>query len=128
MHFQFIKYLLAGSVVVAVNLSVLYTLTEFFHIYYLLSAIGAFLVSFGVSFVLQKYWTFNDTRNEGMHRQAAFYFLVQLCNVSLNTGLLYVFVTYLHIWYVASQAFISFLLAVVIFFVNRYMVFKPNPL
>lgn len=124
LRMQFVRYLIAGGTVVVVNLGALYTLTEFFHIFYLLSAIGAFLIAFVVSFVLQKYWTFGDTSHQGLHRQLALYLLMQLCNLSLNTALLYGFVTYLHIWYVASQAFISLLLAVAIFFVNRHIIFK----
>ena len=124
MHRQFIKYLLVGALVVAVNLSVLYALTEFVHIFYLLSAVCAFAVSFVVSFILQKYWTFRDSSRKSVHRQAALYLFVQLVNLSLNTGLLYVFVTYLHVWYILSQALISLLLAIGIFAINKLFIFN----
>ena len=124
MKTQFLKYLLVGAFVVAVNLSVLYSLTEFAHVFYLLSAICAFFVSFIVSFILQKYWTFKGATHHSAHKQAIFYLVVQICNVSLNTAFLYVFVTYLHIWYIASQVFISLVLAVAIFAVNRLFIFK----
>lgn len=125
-HKQFLKYLLVGGVVVVVNLTSLYVLTEFGHIYYLLSTVGAFLVAFSVSFVLQKFWTFEDVSRDHLHRQLPLYLLLQLANVSLNTSLMYMFVEYLHVWYLLSQAIISLILAVGIFFINKKYIFSAG--
>ena len=126
MHWQFLRYLIAGGFAVAVNLTVLYCLTEFVHIYYLVSAVCAFLVSFCVSFVLQKFWAFRDANRENVHHQMFFYLLLQLANVSLNTALLYLSVTYLHVWYLLAQAIISLLLAIGIYVINRQFIFKTT--
>jgi dolichol-phosphate mannosyltransferase len=112
-----------GGIVVAVNLSVLYALTEYAHIYYLVSAICSFVIAFCVSFVLQKYITFKDGNHERLHRQIIAYLFIQLTNLLLNTTFLYVFVTYLHIWYILSQIIISFVLAVIVFFINKKIIF-----
>jgi putative flippase GtrA len=125
-HIQFLKYLCAGTVAVGVNLSVLYVLTEYAHIYYLYSAVCSFLISFCVSFVLQKYWTFRDTTRERVHSQALLYLSVQVTNLALNTTLLYALVTYLHIWYMLSQAIVSLVLATGIFFINKFIIFKKT--
>ena len=121
-----IKYFLAGGVVVAVNLAVLYTLTDIFGIFYLYSTVLSNLVAFCVSFVLQKYWTFRDHSRENAHKQFAVYLLLQIANVSTNAGLMYVFVTYLHIWYILSQVIIGFLLALVVFVINKLFIFTPT--
>lgn len=125
-HKQFIIYLLVGGFVVGVNLGVLYALTEFAHVFYLPSSIGAFCISLAVSFVLQKYLTFKDTSTVSMHKQAFFYGLMQMMNVLMNTLFLYIAVTYLHIWYIFAQVVISFVLAIIIFFVNKQYIFN-NP-
>ena len=123
---QFIRFLVAGAFVVTVNLSILYFLTSIVGVYYLISNIVAFLVAFTISFFLQKSWTFNDRSRDLMHMQLPLYLGVQLVNLACNTALMYGFVEYLHIWYILSQAIISFCLAMAIFFVNKRWIFKPR--
>jgi len=45
---QFGRFLIAGSLAFAVNIVSLYVLTEFFLIYYIVSTVLAFLISFAV--------------------------------------------------------------------------------
>ena len=123
---QFLKFLIAGAFVVAVNLTVLYVLTDLLHIYYILSTVLAFFVAFSISFFVQKHWTFKDRSNDQLHIQLPIYLAVQLVNLTCNTALMFVFVEYLHVWYLMSQAIISFLLAMVVYFINKAFIFKPT--
>lgn len=124
LRLQFVRFLVAGGVAVAVNLGALYAFTEFLGVYYLVSAVCAFFVSFSVSFVLQKFWTFGERTHERAHAQAAAYLVLQLTALVLNTTLLYLFVTYLHFWYIFAQAVISLGIACVVFFINKLIIFK----
>ena len=125
---QAVKNVCAGGTAEIVKLGVLYLLTEFVHLYYLASAVYAFLVAVTVSFVLQKYWTFGDRGHEQAHMQAGIYLALHVTNLALNTALLYAFVTYLHFWYLFSQVVISLLLAIVVFFINRHFIFRGSAL
>ena len=124
---QIFRYLIAGGFAFAVNIIVLYALTDILGIYYQVSTVGAFLVSFLVSFTLQKFWTFQDNSNDQLHLQLPLYLTMQLVNLGLNAGLMYVFVEYLHIWYILSQVIITSVLAVIVFFINKYYIFKQSP-
>lgn len=123
---QFFRFCIAGGLAFTVNLIVLYVLTDILHVYYLISTVWAFLVSLAVSFTLQKFWTFRDLSREHLHIQLPLYIGMQGVNVFLNAGLMYVFVEYLHIWYLFSQAVISLCLAVIIFFINKGYIFKQG--
>ena len=123
---QVLKYLIAGGSAFAVNIVTLYVLTDVLHVYYLLSTVGAFLTSFGVSFVLQKVWTFRELSRDNLHVQLPLYLLMQLTNLGLNTMLMYVFVEYLHLWYILSQAIIAILIAIATFFINKAYIFKQR--
>lgn len=123
---QFIRFCIAGGLAFTVNIGVLYTLTDILRVYYLISTVGAFLVSLAVSFTLQKFWTFKDHSRDHLHIQMPLYFGMQLGSVSVNAALMYVFVEYLHIWYVFSQVIISLALAVVVFFINKGYIFKQG--
>jgi putative flippase GtrA len=123
-HQQILKFVCVGSVVVVINVGTLYSLTEFLHIYYLLSAVLAFLVAFLASFSLQKFFTFRETSTgRTATRQIALYLVLQLAYLGTNAALLYAFVEYLRVWYVLAEIIIALGLAVVTFTVSRRFIF-----
>jgi len=124
-HVQIVKYLFAGGAVTALNLSLLYSFTEFFHIYYLISAVMSFCIAFVCSYLVQKFWTFRDHSLEGAHVQIIKYLILQIVNVTLNTTFLFLLVEYAHIWYIFSQMMISVVLAVATFIIARLYIFNP---
>lgn len=125
-HRTVVKYVLAGGTAAFVDLALLYFFTHTLGIWYLISAILAFVIAFGVSFTLQKFWTFRDRSREKMHRQASFYFAVQIGNLFLNTGLIYFFVEFFRIHYLLAQVIAGLLIAVSSFFIYRRFIFKKT--
>ena len=125
-HQQVLRFLVAGGLAFAVNIVSLYALTDFLHIHYLVSTVLAFLIAFNVSFILQKFWTFRDHSKDNVHVQLQLYLGMQLINLGLNATLMYIFVEYLHIWYVLSQTIIALILAVAAFLINKAYIFKPR--
>ncbi|MBU6388633.1 GtrA family protein [Patescibacteria group bacterium] len=121
---QIVKYVVSGGSATATNLTVLYVLTDFFRMYYLVSSVCAFIVSVIVSFSMQKFWTFEDSSRDNVRTQFAFYSAVVLANVALNTFLVYAFVEWFSLWYLAAQFLAGMLIAVVSFFAYRNLVFK----
>jgi putative flippase GtrA len=126
-HEQIFKFLIAGGIAFAINIVVLYALTDILHIYYLISTVLAFLVAFLVSFFLQKFWTFREHSRGNLHVQLPLYLGMQIVNLGLNTGLMYMLVEYVHIWYILSQAIITTILAVIVYVINKKYIFKHNP-
>ncbi|MEN9524559.1 MAG: hypothetical protein RL536_628 [Candidatus Parcubacteria bacterium] len=127
-HEQLIRYFLAGGVVVLVNLSFLYLFTDIFGIYYIISTIYSFLISFVVSFFLQKIWTFGDKDISKVRatKQMMLYLCLQGSCIILNAVLMYVFVEYIHLWYIISQIVISIIIAFCAFLFSRRFIFKPS--
>lgn len=121
-----IKYIIAGSTAAGVDLTILYGLTEWVGLYYLLSATLAFIIAFFVSFNLQKFWTFKDNRRVGIHRQMTIYFLNGIINLNLNALFMYLLVDYVHIMYILAQIITSIFLAFTSFMVYRFVIFKKK--
>ena len=119
-----IKYIFSGGMATATNLTVLYLLTEYAHVYYLVSSVIAFTSSIVVSFSMQKFWTFNDSSVENIHAQFTFYILVVLANLAMNTFLVHTLVERLHLWYLFAQFIAGAFVAVASFFIYRNFVFK----
>lgn len=120
----FAKYLIAGGIAGAVHLGLLYALTEFFHIHYLVSTTMALFVVFWISFYLQKRWTFENTSHGKTRIQMFHYFLMHSISFIMNAALMYAFVSLLGVWYMFSQVIVSLGLAVVTFVINKKYIFK----
>ncbi len=120
-----LRYLMSGGSAGVTDLIVLYLLHNVFGIYYLLSAILAFIIAFGVSFTLHKFWTFRS-HDEETHKQVVMYFGTSLFGLVLNTLLMYLFVDYVHLNVILSQIIVGLLVACVSFFISRNLVFKYN--
>lgn len=124
--FKITKYIIAGGTAAVVDLSLLYILTEKFRIWYLMSAILAFIVAFIVSFLLQKFWTFRDSSTDRTHKQVIVYFIVSVFNFILNTSFVYLFTDFLHIHYIISQILASGVLAISSYFIYSLFIFKED--
>jgi|ERR1035437_1281197 putative flippase GtrA len=123
---RIVRYLFSGVSAVVADLVVLFVLEHYLHLWYLLSAIIAFVVAVYVSFNLQKFFTFNDYTKEGARKQMFFYLSLQVINLCLNTLFMYIGVDFLHIQYIVSQIIISGVMAVSNFFIYKYLVFRPD--
>lgn len=120
------RYVISGGIATFVDFIFLYFFTDFLHIWYLLSAIVAFILAFFVSFFLQKYWTFGDDSSDRVHKQMIIYLSVAGTNLCVNTLLMYLFVHYVNLHYMVAQFIISGFIAISSFFIFREVVFKKK--
>ena len=79
-----------------------------------------------MSFIMQKFFTFNDYTRHKINQQTSLYLGVQIFNLCFNTLLMYVGVDLLHIQYLIAQVLISGSMAVYNFFVYKHLVFTPD--
>jgi putative flippase GtrA/SAM-dependent methyltransferase len=121
---RIIRFIISGSIGAATDLLLLWFLTRIVGIWYLTSAVIAFVLSFIVSFFLQKLWTFKNREMGKIHIQASAYLLITLCNLCINTLLMYSFVQYFSFHYLIAQIFASVIVAIESFFAYRELVFK----
>ncbi len=119
-----LKFIISGGLAATIDLGLLYALTEIWHVWYLLSAILAFGVAFGVSFSLQKFWTFNDRSVEGIHAQLGMYLVIALLGLGLNTLCMYGLVDHFGLHYIVAQILTSAFIAVANFFAYKHLIFK----
>ena len=125
---KILRYLFSGVTAFGVNFFFLYAFTEWFGFYYLVSVVMAFLAAVVVSFMLQKFWTFQNNSKAGLHRQAKIYITVAIINTGLNTLLVYLFVEYVGLHYLVAQFFSSGLIAFESFFIYQFFIFHDrNP-
>lgn len=118
-----VRYVISGGTAAVTDLSLLYVLNSYLGLHYLIASVLAFIGSFFVSFLLQKFWTFKS-HEEKTHKQAIMYLGSSLFGLSLNTLLMYLFVDHFHIPVIISQIFAGLLVAFCTFFISRNLIFK----
>ena len=122
-HAKVLRYIASGSIAEVVGLVLLYALTDLLGIWYLLSSMLAFAIAFAVSFIFQKFWTFQDLGREKIFRQWWAYIGVAVLNLGFNTLLMYMFVQYAGFHYLVAQVVSSFLIAFESYFVYQHLIF-----
>jgi len=126
MKWRIVRYLFSGGSAFTTNITLLFILVHFFHMWYLSATIVSFIVSVYVSFMMQKFFTFNDYGKERLKQQTVFYFGIQILNLSINTLAMYIGVDIFHIHYIISQALVGGIIAVYSFFIYKHLVFHQD--
>lgn len=125
-YFKILRYLISGSIAAVTNLGSLYLFVNVFHLWYIVASGISFVLTFIVSFVLQKFWTFNDPHLDILKRQIGVSLVVAGCNLLLNTVYMYFFVEYLHLHYMQAQVLTMILVAIGSFLAYQYLIFRPR--
>ncbi len=119
------RFITSGSIGAITNLGILYLLTDVAHVWYLISATVAFIISQIISFIMQKLWTFQETARDTIKRQITLYVSLGIFNVAVNTLLVYLLVDHAGVYHVFAQAISSILIAVYSYFVYS-QIFRKN--
>lgn len=114
-----LKFLVSGVVGVGLGFLTLYVLTEFFGVWYMLSAVIAFIFNYTSNFIFHKFWTFRGESGGKAHVQAFLYATLALALFFSGMFMLYVQVEWLHVWYLAAQVINTFILTIVSFVFTR---------
>lgn len=125
-EWRIIRYIISGGTSAVVNLSLLYLFTSILHVWYIYSAIIATSVALIVSFALQKLFTFRNFATERVHVQFPMHATLALSNIVFNAGLLFVFVEWLHLWYMGAQIVAGAFLACVNYTVYKTFIFTEH--
>ncbi len=100
---EFFKFAFVGLIGTIINLIILYSLTEFLGIYYIISAIFAFIIAATNNFILNKTWTFNEKISYKTLDKYSQFFSVSLVALLINISFLYILTEFLGIHYLISQ-------------------------
>jgi len=111
---EFLRYVLTAIIASSLDFLCLYTLTEVFHIYYLASAVPAFLVGLITSYILNITWVFENRRFNDWWFEFGIFTSIGLVGLFLNEILIWVFTEHVHFHYLVSKA----LSVIIVFFWN----------
>ena len=116
---ELIKFAFVGALGTIVNLSILYTLTEFFSVHYIISETIGFLVSVVHNYILNKIWTFKENLHERIFTKYFKYTIINLISLCINLTILFILVEFYGFWYIFAEV-----VAISIAFLNNFTVNK----
>lgn len=126
LRLRIVRYLISGTLATTTTFVVLFVLVHFFHVWYLLATVVAFIMGVCVSFTMQKLFTFNDYSRDTIPIQTTVFFGIQIFNLSINTLLMYVSVDVVHVHYLLSQVIVAGAIALYSFFVYKHLIFRSK--
>jgi len=121
---EFFKFAFVGFIGTIVNLFFLYIFTELLGIYYLFSAIFAFLIAVVNNYFLNKIWTFKEGIKHKLISKGGKFLVVSLIALGINLIFLYLFTEILGIYYMFSQVLAIGISLIINFIGNKLWTFK----
>ena len=100
---QFIRYFFVGGTAFIVDIGSLYILTEFFGIYYLISATIAFILGLIANYLLSISWVFNKRTLDNKKLEFGIFTIIGIIGLVLNAVLIWFFTEYIQIYYMLSK-------------------------
>jgi putative flippase GtrA len=119
---QIIQYGIIGCICAGLDFLIYLFLTNIFEIPYLFANIISIHAGIFTSFFLNRHFTFK-VKNKTIFRFFSFY-LVGLIGLSISSGLLILFIEKMFIDELVSKAGTIIIVAVIQFFLNKYISFK----
>jgi putative flippase GtrA len=119
----FVTYVFFAGIATLVDLSLLFTFTEFFGIYYFFSGILSYFAGGIIHYILNKKYTFKN-KSKKIVAQLSVFFGVALIGLIINQAVLYVLVEIGSIWYMFAKLISIFIVLLWNFTGHKYITFK----
>ena len=101
---QFSRYLVVGGVAFVVDFGLLYVLTEFAGLHYLISAAIAFLFGLLTNYWLSRHWVFNRRTLNNVAMEFVVFAGIGIAGLGLNEAILWFAQEKIHIHYMIAKA------------------------
>ena len=121
---QLFRYLFVGAAAFIVDFLSLFILTEFFGIYYLISAAIAFILGLIANYFLSISWVFNKRTLDNRTFEFGIFAIIGIVGLALNEVFIWVFTQDLQIYYLFSKILAAAIILFWNFFARKFTLFR----
>ena len=114
---QLFRFGIVGFTAFLIDAGLLYVLTEYLHIYYLISSVISFIVSLMYNYILSIFWVF-DVKKKQTYKEVLLFTILSVIGLGVNQLVMYIGVDLLNIYYMLCKI-ISTIIVMVYNFVTR---------
>ncbi|MDH5325890.1 MAG: GtrA family protein [Gammaproteobacteria bacterium] len=100
---QLIRYTFVGGFAFTVDFGTLYVLTEFFNVYYLVSAAIAFTIGLLINYTLSVIWVFDKRAVQNKWLEFAIFAAIGMVGLALNELFMWFFTEVVGLYYMLSK-------------------------
>ena len=122
---QFFRYIFVGGIAAVVNIGMLYLLTDFLKMFYIISNILAFVCGLTVNYILSKIFVFSKEKVESKSKEFITYTIIGIIGLGIDTLFMFVFTSLFGIFYLISKI-LSTAITFIWNFVGRKIMYKKE--
>lgn len=120
---QLLLYSVVGGVAFVVDYGSLWVLTEYCHLYYLVSAAIAFILGLGVNYVLSTVFVFTQRKYDNKYLEIIIFSIVGVVGLLFNELLIYIIADCLGLHYMIGKIVSTIVVFFWNFFARKYLLF-----
>jgi len=124
---QALKYIVVGGLCTVLDVSLLYCLTHYCGISYLVSSILSFTAGAILNYFLCTSWIFTYTVVKNKYREFLYYILINSIGLAINTLVIWFATEKLHVYFMFSKGLAIVLTLVWNFNARKYLLHTPKP-
>ncbi|MBW1971284.1 MAG: GtrA family protein [Deltaproteobacteria bacterium] len=121
---QLFRYTFVGGFAFIVDFGSLFVLTEFIHIYYLISAAIAFILGLGTNYILSIIWVFDKRIFKNKYIEFMIFGIIGIVGLGLNELFIWFFTEEMHFYYLISKIISTFFVYLWNFFARKFILFR----
>lgn len=123
---QFLRSLYAGVAATSVDILVLFLLTHYFHVYYLISAIFGFLSGLAVIYTISIKWIFNKHSLKNRKLEFSIFLVISLVGLILLEFFMWLFTDFFGVYYLFSKILATLLVFTWNFLARKFLLFSSK--
>lgn len=120
---QLFRFGVVGFTAFLIDAGVLYVLTEYLHVYYLVSSVISFIVSLAYNYVLSIFWVF-DVKKKQTYKEVLLFAILSVIGLGVNQLVMYLGVDLLNIHYMLCKIITTIIVMVYNFITRKIFIEK----
>ncbi|MCQ2322502.1 MAG: GtrA family protein [Bacteroidales bacterium] len=121
---QIVRYFFSGGVAFLVDTGLLYVLTEFCGVYYLVSSIISFSIGLIITYLLSILWVFDNRNMKNRYAEFSVFVLIGVVGLGLTSLFMWFFTDKIGVHYIFSKIITTIIVFVWNFIAKKSLLFR----
>ena len=125
---QLLRYTFVGGFAFIIDFGLLFLLTEYLHLHYILSATISFVAGLFANYIVSTIWVFdrNNARIKNRKLEFLYFSAIGMIGLGLNDLFIWLFTEYLHIYYMLYKIMVAVIVYLWNFLARKYFLFNKK--